>query len=71
MQYIKEKYKMLVDKHQVKQSPGRQRHKLENGITMDLIYIWWNVWNGFNCLKISPVVGFCEHDYELSSSKTQ
>jgi hypothetical protein len=45
-------YKVLVGKPEVKRPLGRPRPRSEGGIRMDLREIGWEVWIGFNWLRI-------------------
>jgi hypothetical protein len=45
-------YKILVGKPEGKRPFGRQRHRWEDGIRMDLRETGWGVWSGFSWLRI-------------------
>jgi hypothetical protein len=45
-------YRVLVGKPEGKRPLGRQRHRWEDGIKMDLREIGWGVWSGFTWLRI-------------------
>jgi hypothetical protein len=45
-------YKILVGKPEGKRELGRPRRGWENGVRMDLTEIGWEVWSGFNWLRI-------------------
>jgi hypothetical protein len=57
-------YKVFMGKPEGKRPLGIPKRRWEDGIRMDLIYIVWGVWIGFNWLRIGTLAGCCEYGDE-------
>jgi hypothetical protein len=63
---MRNKYKIFVEKPELKSPLGRPRREWENSIKMKLKEMGWRVWIRFIWIRI--VVGSCEHVNEPSGS---